>query len=485
MSVEQDVSLRASNPLTAGRFNFAAPLESERTTPSAEFHEQLRGIGPRWLATAPGRINVIGGLSDYTGALVLHVPTATCVSVGVRRRDDAVISLAYIRENSDTASTTNFPLQRIYPGCGGWIDAETGASFLNGTQPYALRCVVGTLVEAVRGGVLPPFSDGLSIVVRSSLGSDDGEYGAVASATVVALGALFGATLDQKTCVEACRRALNEWVKSPVGPADILSALCAPADGIAEICCDSCDCLRSTPLSDALRIVGIRYADADAQSARKFADVRIASGMGRLLIERIITHDRIPGLQSNMHLARIAVNDYTGNFRDRLPTKLKGADFIKHFGSSSDPFATVNPSTVYKVRSRTEHHIYENLRAHEFVQALGRSIRTGQKSALTGIGELMTASHWSYGQRCGLGSPSADLLVNLIKKHGSKTGIHGAKIAGVGGGGAVCVALEPTDAARSSLQSGLDAFQTATGQHPKIIESGSIPGVLRTGAQSF
>ena len=119
------------------------------------------------------------------------------------------------------------------------------------------------------------------------------------------------------------------------------------------------------------------------------------------------------------------------------------------------------------------------------METLARARRTGDPSKLIQIGELMTASHWSYGQRCGLGSPSADLLVSLIKEHGQRNGIHGAKITGRGGGGTICVAMEPGEAAQSSLRTAFDVFAAATGQFPTVTEGGSTPGVLCAPALVF
>ncbi len=59
----------------------------------------------------------------------------------------------------------------------------------------------------------------------------------------------------------------------------------------------------------------------------------------------------------------------------------------------------------------------------------------------------MYASHWSYGRRCGLGSPETDLLVRLIRERGAARGLYGAKITGGGSGGTVAVLCrEDTDA---------------------------------------
>ena len=50
----------------------------------------------------------------------------------------------------------------------------------------------------------------------------------------------------------------------------------------------------------------------------------------------------------------------------------------------------------------------------------------------------MYQSHASY-SACGLGSEGTDLLVDLVRKAGSSSGLYGAKITGGGSGGTVAV----------------------------------------------
>ena len=89
----------------------------------------------------------------------------------------------------------------------------------------------------------------------------------------------------------------------------------------------------------------------------------------------------------------------------------------------------------------------------------------------------MYASHWSYGQRCGLGSIETDLLVHLIRQYGSSVGIHGARISGRGCGGVVGVLMDKTDAAEQAVQQACQAYEEKMGTSPTILR-GSLPGAM-------
>ncbi|MCH7814469.1 MAG: GHMP kinase, partial [Planctomycetes bacterium] len=175
------------------------------------------------------------------------------------------------------------------------------------------------------------------------------------------------------------------------------------------------------------------------------------------------------------YLCQLTLSDYVERLRDRLPTKIKGRDFLDRFEDPGDAMTTVDPDKVYKVRSRTEHHIYENTRAHQFAERLCRAARSHDQIAITEAGELMYASHWSYGQRCGLGGIETDRLVNLLRAEGPATGILGAKVSARGAGGTVVVLHTDTDGAREAIRRATDQYARLTDLDPRIF-AGTSPG---------
>ncbi len=230
-------------------------------------------------------------------------------------------------------------------------------------------------------------------------------------------------------------------------------------------------------LPDGLTMIGLASGSRHADFVTKYRRVRTATFMGRHLIDRIVRHDGAGNLSWDGHLSRISVADYVERFRDRIPTRLKGSEFLERFGETGDPLTSVAAEDVYKIRSRTEHHVYEHSRSCRFVEGLSRFSRSGDRTILGEVGELMYASHWSYGQRCGLGSIQTDLLVNLIRRYGSSVGIHGARISGRGCGGVVGVLMDETDAAEQAIQQACQAYEEKTGKSPTILR-GSLPGAM-------
>jgi L-arabinokinase len=215
---------------------------------------------------------------------------------------------------------------------------------------------------------------------------------------------------------------------------------------------------------------------------QRYADNRASSLLGRLLIERLLRASGAVGDPTGGYLANIAPSEYVRRFRNELPVKCRGRDFVAAYGQPDGLDVTIDPESVYKIRSRTEHHIYENDRTHRFMERLSRARRTGERDALVEAGELMYASHWSYGQRCGMGSIETDVLVNEIRQRGPARGLYGAKVTAGGCGGSIAVLMASQPAAMAALQDACAAYNSRTGRQGTIL-TGSSPGAAAFGVR--
>jgi L-arabinokinase len=213
---------------------------------------------------------------------------------------------------------------------------------------------------------------------------------------------------------------------------------------------------------------------------QRYSDNRVASLIGRFLIERMLKLSGAVGDPTGGYLANISPTEYVRRFRNELPVKLRGKDFLGYFGQPQELEISVQPDQIYKVRSRTEHHIYENDRTHRFMERLARVLRTGERDALVEAGELMYASHWSYSQRCGMGSIETDVLVNCIRRRGPAQGLYGAKVTGGGCGGTVAVLMEDNADSRSAFEAACSEYADKTGHTPTTL-FGSSPGAMSFG----
>lgn len=461
-----------------------------RSTPARtvdEVLDRLTESSTRFIACAPGRIDMMGGLAEYTGSLVLGMTIEDHACVGVQRHSEANLSIALTASSGlDDRRLTVLAMSQLFGPDGTPIDVSLGRQLIDGDDTSASLCVAGVVAEMVRARLVSPYDDGLSIVVGSTLTGlpAAGRDAALAAATIAAVAAAYDVTLDPLDAAAVCQCVETHWLGVPVGIGDAVCALLGESHTLVAVRSGPRSLADPVRLPDDVVLLGIDCGAMRPEAQLKYERGRTAAFMGRGLIDRIIQHDGAGNLQWDGHLARISVPDYVERFRNRLPTTLKGSVYLERFGETGDPLTRIDPDCVYKIRSRTEHHIYEHARACQFAEFLTRATRDESDGPLVEAGELMYASHWSYGQRCALGSIETDLLVNLIRGHGTDADIYGAKVTARGCGGVVAVLMRAGARPAAAIDAAVKKYQSKTGRRATLLR-GSSPGVLVSGVRKL
>ncbi|MEK6674405.1 MAG: galactokinase family protein [Planctomycetota bacterium] len=464
-----------------GDSGFSMATDSETIQ---ELTRQLvKGVAT-FVAWAPGRLDVMGGITEYSGGCVLSFPLAHRVCAAVQLRNDRRLSI-FVSGGSN--GTANAPV--VIPWDQLSADRTTVLSGLNSSHSNKCGvemtlCTFGVLAEMLASKMIPAACDGLSIAISSPLGdfTDVGCAAAIAASVVAAVSAALGVDVDVTAAASACQRMENLWLFRPVGCTDATCSLIGQTDSFVVTECPGEIETRSLRLQDGLEVVGVDCGAWSPDSWKDYTKARTTAFMGRLLVDRIVKHERLSDRRWAGHLAQLSVANYVEHVRDRIPTKMKGKEFLDRFGETGDPLTKIDPAEIYKVRSRTEHHIYEELRTRRFLECLTQWIEKPNPHHLVEAGELMMASHWSYGQRCGLGSVEADRVVNLVKDRGQDADLYGARVSGRGGGGVVCILMRSTDRATLAMKNVLAEYHQKTGRIARLIR-GSAPGALTTGVQ--
>lgn len=451
---------------------------SDVAGPAAELSSRLPQGEARFVSRAPGRLDIMGGSAAHTGSLALTTSLSDCAYAAVQPRDDGMLWLAPTQPSATNGDRPiTIPIDRLRGA-----DAACADDLSDAGLGSDAKCVIAALAGLLGAGVLPDAARGLSVATLSTLddygdvGRDACLIGAVAAATAAA----FGGAFDQTLAVDMFRAIRSDRLSLAVAASDVVAGLMGIPSALLQIRNDPCAYAGATEVPEGVTLVGADCGVVHPHVDVKNEQTRAAAVMGLTLIDRIIRHDGLADLQWDGHLSRVSMNDYVERFRDRIPTKLTGADFIEKFGMPDESLCRIDPKSTYKVRSRTEHQIYEHARAVQFYECLSRAARTRDDRALMEAGELMYASHWSYGQRCGLGSIETDLLVNLIRRHGEDAGIYGAKITGRGCGGVVAVLMRDDERTRTALDGALEDYRLQT-DRPSVLLTGSLAGALPAG----
>ncbi len=418
-----------------------------------------------YIARAPGRLDVMGGIADYSGSLVAEMPIAQA-AVCACQRDDASGGAVTVR--SANAIAEGFQTEVVLPA-----EVFTNpVSLLKWIRDRdnSVRWVgyVGGCVSLLRAEGLIPKGAGARFFLRSDvpLGGGVSSSASIEVASMRAVCAVFGVEMSGLDLARLCQRVENDVMDAPCGVMDQVTSVLGEAGKLLLLLCQPHTVQGTVLLPPEWTVFGLDSGVKHSVGGTGYIGVRVAAFMGyKILSERAKS-----GFGG--YLCNVLPDDYTRlTASDPLPEMLSGADFLVAHGGIFDTVTTVDPAVTYPVRAATEHPIFENQRVHRFVDCL----RDGSEVAFAEAGELMVAAHRSY-SRCGIGTVETDLLVELAGLQGSA--VAGAKITGGGSGGTVCVLVKKSD--EDCVIASIRAAYTAqTGISPRLIR-GTSPGAAAT-----
>jgi len=445
-------------------------------------HEPQKGEF-RWQARAAGCLDVMGGISEYAGGTVLRTTVQPGVTVTVQLREDQKVVIYGRSAGADCRSEpmvfdlATFDAQNAPDG------VEGLARRLLALEHCWLPPAAGAVYAMFKSKKLEGSEAGVTIFVDSDLPphADLGCWACVAVPVIMALTDAWALRFDPFECAQLATVVENDIAGFPCGVGAAMATLYGDRNVLTLIDCRGFAEPKAIDIPPSVALVGIHCGVKHRAAREKYVKVRTAAYMGRRLIEAIPPAGNGDAPRWNGWLATLSSDEYVQRWRDRVPTRMRGADFLERFGPATDPLIVVDPQTTYKVRSRTEHHIYEAERAAQFAEKIVRAAEQIGVTLFRDLGELMYASHWSYGQRCGLGSIETDALVNHLRKR-SNDGIFGARVSGQGAGGVVVALLENSERARAAMREAVQQYEHRYAVRATIVE-GSSPGALHYGVQ--
>ena len=420
---------------------------------------------PLTIARAPGRLDVMGGIADYSGSLMLERPIAEATWAAVQRLDRPVLEVVSLGRQPCT-----IPLQTLAPEGAPVSYAEARQMFAKSEDHWAAYVVGVFLVLARERGM--PLSAGARAVIASQVPEGKGvsSSAAVETATMHAAANAFGMSLEPRDVALLCQTAENHVAGAPCGVMDQMTCVFGDEHALLALLCQPAELQPPVPIPDDIELWGLDSGERHAVGGSDYGAVRAGAFMGlRILSEHLSVSTR--------YLANVSPEEFEKSLVRHLPPEMSGDEFLDRYGRTADTATTVERGRRYQVRAPTAHPIYERRRAETFRGLLLESGRDARRQ----LGELMYESHASYGH-CGLGSTGTDRLVALVRAQPPDAGLYGARITGGGSGGTVAV-VGRRDAAHAIARI-VDAYEQQTGYRPYVF-AGSSPGVMAFGARSI
>ncbi len=438
-----------------------------------------------FIARAPGRLDVMGGIADYSGALVLQWPIHEATRVALlpwpeRRLSITSVARRGVERHCDVPLDLIADAHRSYDYVRAWFAGDPArhwAAYVAGVFHVLSR----------EHGV--HFPNGAAILIESDVPEGKGvsSSAAIEAATMEAVVEAWRVSIEPRTRALRCQQVENLIVGAPCGVMDQMSSICGEAGSLMALLCQPAELQSTVRLPDGLGVWGIDSGIRHAVTGADYGAVRVGAFMGYRVLAALAGLRVMPGQrQGHVQVDDPLWGGYLANvggeafrrFEQDIPEALDGETFQARYHGTTDLVTSIDPARRYAIRTPTAHPIYEHERVTEWAGLLTASPSGAAAPDASRIGALMYESHASY-SACGLGSDGTDRLVSLARAAGSARGIHGAKITGGGSGGTVALLADAS--AGETVRAIAREYAGETGRDAYVFE-GTSPGAARIGA---
>jgi galactokinase len=428
---------------------------------------------PILIARAPGRLDVMGGIADYSGSLVLEMPIAEAAFAAVQPSNDDFIRVVSLGKGKFVRNEFEMPVQDLTVE-GEPIGYDAARSYFRRSPStrWAGYIVGVFVVLAKEKGIR--ISNGCRIMLDSQVPAGKGvsSSAAIEVATMMAIAAAFDLEIDAREIAILCQKVENLVVGAPCGIMDQMTSAAGSEGKLLAMVCQPAELRESVEIPGEIAFWGIDSGIKHSVGRGDYGSVRTGAFMGYRIIAdvagfaaRTVADGRveIDDPEWNGFLANLHPADFERRFATRLPRNIGGAEFLQRYGGITDPVTSVDPKLNYAVYHPTKHPVYESARVARFAELLREDpVDVGA------LGQMMYASHESY-TACGLGSDGTDRIVEMVQE---SPNLFGAKITGGGSGGTV--AILGRKGAEAEVQRIADEYAEETDRTPYVFSHSSM-----------
>ncbi len=348
----------------------------------AELSAEFNPAKPIRVSRAPGRLDVMGGIADYTGSLVSEATLDRAAAIALQEREDRqvqIFSFNLFDEHQPFTfripldSLATFPLAKLHQEF-----TERGRRWAG----YLAGCLY-MLHEAKLLDLADPKHKGMNLALCSTvpLGAGVSSSAAIEVATMMNLVEHLGLRdkTDPMHMSAMCQAVENRVVGAPCGIMDQVSSCYGEAGSLLQMICQPHEIRPALHLPAGTRVLGINSNVKHSVGGGMYGKTRCAAFMGhRIILSKLKEIGEAAGRSLlrdplNGYLANLDPDDYKKLFRPSLPEHIGGQEFLDKFGSTIDTATQVGPAENYHVLQATDHHVLEARRVKQFVAFLQRA----------------------------------------------------------------------------------------------------------------
>ena len=392
--------------------------KSNRITSIKQKFEETFGGPPTFIASAPGRVNLIGEHTDYNDGYVFPVAIDKYLNIAARKRPDRRVAL-YALDVNDSWEFCLDTLSSIPPQAPAWSHYLIGVASLLQASGREIAGIDAVITGDVPIGAGLSSSAALSVAATLAFLTAGSELETVESED------------NKKKLAALCQRVEHEFVDVKCGIMDQTISLLGKENHALFLDCRSLE-YEHIPLNLSEHYIVICNTKVKRElAASEYNKRRAECERGVDIMSRWV-----PDISS---LRDIALTDFKKH-EEELPAL---------------------------TQKRCRYVIEENARVLDAVSVLkGRSQRTSEKTdeSLIQFGSLMNASHNGLRDDYEVSCKELDLLTDIAR---SITGVIGSRMTGAGFGGCT-VSIVHKDALEIFQTRVTTKYHEQTGIEPEI-----------------
>ncbi len=441
----------------------------------------LFASGEIWVTRVPARLDVMGGIADYSGANVCEAVLGRGVLLALQPRTDRTMRIRTMQAGTRSLPVeTRIALDYFYSGDG--LASYSDIREICSANPLAAwtSYIGGSIFTLLKEeSIQLPYGFNLLLLSAVPMNVGIGSSAAVEIGTLTCLNAYLGLNLNPSRIARLGQMAENHVVGAPCGIMDQIAITSGREGCLTHILCRPGEVKGEVQIPPGTGFVGINSMVRHSVGGSPYTDTRIGAFIGKRMINDMRSQTGRGALD---YLTELTPKRFHEEYEKNLPEKIVGSEFLDQYKTHDDPVTHIQPDATYRVVGPTRHPVEENDRVIRFMDAI-TAANTGDEQALITAGQCMFDAHASYRDNCGLSTEAVDFLVEAVRKRGPQSGLYGAKITGGGTGGTVAV-FGKLDALKAEIPKIAIEYSRRVGVMPDIFE-GTSTGAMEFGALRY
>ena len=212
-----------------------------------------------FVARAPGRLDVMGGIADYSGSLTLEMPVAEATLCALQKQEARIINIVSLNAE-ENKRTNHFELSLAdFEKDGQPIEYFEAQEIFRRDEKQAWAAyTAGTFLVLMREKNLH-FNQGARILIDSKVPEGKGvsSSAAIEVATMSAIVAAFEIEIEPRELAILCQKVENLVVGAPCGVMDQMTSACGKENQLLALLCQPAELLGTQKIPDEIAFWGI------------------------------------------------------------------------------------------------------------------------------------------------------------------------------------------------------------------------------------